>query len=236
MKKTLWVLFVLVVLGFFGVSFYLQKRASPFLTKENEIPAESMNQKNKEKDSPPEKQSPSFTKNIAEDLSKDYGQEKVMLLREILASKNDNDPRLDTEFKSLSTQTKILMKKEYKSMKPENFNEKGTIVFLLGHNLTDQDDFNFLSQVLSEPPCLSLKDCSHLPEQGDQEDSFNRITLVYPQIVSLKAIENYLSANSGDPALRKRAAEILKQATQSASSTVSQEARSFVRRSKGLDN
>lgn len=120
--------------------------------------------------------------------------QKVALLQEILTSKNDNDPRLDKEFLNLSEKTKALFRDKYSQLPLEKRNERGTIVFLLGKNLTSESDFQFLESVLKEPPCYNLEDCSRSTGTADphSEGMGSEITLAYPQVVSLKVIENYL--------------------------------------------
>ena len=128
---------------------------------------------------------------------------KVVVLKEILESKNDNDPRLDSEFKSLTPGAKKVLRQEYKGLKPERFNEKGTVVFILGKNLANKEDFDFFADVLSEPPCQNLADCSasaaDVPPEAAHEESADQVTLSYPQIVSLKALDHFLAAHSTLP-------------------------------------
>ncbi|HLD99809.1 MAG TPA: hypothetical protein VJB59_06095 [Bdellovibrionota bacterium] len=124
-------------------------------------------------------------------------EKKLATLNTILASRNDNDPRLDRDFNELSEAQKALFKARYNELAPEKRNERGTIVFLLGRNLSTDADFNFLCEVLREPPCLSLKNCSGDPASGGKEDfdreSGEEVTLAYPQLVAIKSLENYLS-------------------------------------------
>ena len=128
-------------------------------------------------------------------------QRKLKVLEEILKSKNDNDPRLDREFQNLSEKTKELFREKYAALPQEKRNEKGTIVFLLGKNLKEAADFRFLESVLTESPCYNLANCKDSGGgKGDpaHEDMGSAITLAYPQVVSLKAVEKYLSnKNSG---------------------------------------
>ena len=123
---------------------------------------------------------------------------KAQLLETILKSKNDNDPRLDRELRVLSDGAKEIIRGRYAKYPTERRNERGTIVFLLGRNLTSESDFQFLHSVLSEAPCLSLADCkAELPGSTASEnlhhDLGTGVTLAYPQLVALKSIENYLA-------------------------------------------
>lgn len=123
---------------------------------------------------------------------------KLKILDEVLTSKNDNDPRLDKEFNNLSPEIKGLFREKYANLPAEKRNERGTIVFLLGRNLKDTEDFRFLETVVSEPPCYNLADCKSSPE-GSTDAAHagmgEEITLAYPQIVSIKAMEKYLGSS-----------------------------------------
>ena len=109
---------------------------------------------------------------------------KLALLEEVLRSRDDNDPRLDSEFLGLTPQTKELFRRAYAGLARERLNERGTIVYLLGRNLNDPEDWAFLAAVAAEPPCLSLSDCSKASagagEPGDE------VTLAYPSLVALR--------------------------------------------------
>ncbi len=126
---------------------------------------------------------------------------KMDVLNEILKSKNDNDPRLDQDFNNLSTQTKEAMEREYTQLHLESRNERGTIVFIVGKNLQTNQDFDFLAQVVTEEPCLSLSNCNNSTQDSPHIDGASgiQVTLEYPQIVALKSIENYLDNNSNSP-------------------------------------
>ncbi len=119
---------------------------------------------------------------------------KVSLLRNILNTKNDNDPRLDTEFRNLSVEEKAALISMYEQMRPESLNERGTIVFLMGREITRPEDAEFLKRVLSEEPCLSLSNCGVPNAQRDPHmDSVNDTTLSYPQLVALNRIKSFVS-------------------------------------------
>jgi hypothetical protein len=159
---------------------------------------------------------------IIRDMSNDT-ESKIQILDEIFQSKNDNDPRLDKEFRHLSKETKLALEKKYYQFQAEALNEKGTIVFLLGRNLTTQEDFAFMKEVIAEPACLSLSDCSqssHTPET--QEHSLD-LTLNYPKIVALKSIERHLNSPT--------AIQVLEEATHSHNRIVSQMAHQLLDKS-----
>lgn len=123
----------------------------------------------------------------------DTDRSKLRVLLEILKSKNDNDPRLDQEFRVLSSGLKKLMMDQYTQLAPEARNERGTLVFLIGRAANSQQDLNFLSQVLGEPRCLSLSDCTEAVESSKRDhehfENAHEVTLAYPQLVALKRME-----------------------------------------------
>lgn len=122
---------------------------------------------------------------------------KISTLKEILASKNDNDPRMDTEFKNLSDEEKDALVGMYQDTKPENLNDKGTIAFLIGRDMTRPEDAEFLKNILSEEPCLSLENCGITNGQSDPHmDSVNNVTLNYPQVVALNRIKAYVETHN----------------------------------------
>lgn len=116
---------------------------------------------------------------------------QLAMLEEILLSKNDNDPRLDSAFKELSLQAKRLFRQKYRQLPAEERNERGTIIYLLGRNLRSAEDWEFLHTVVNEQPCLSLADCSK--ETRAVPDGHLSITLAYPALVALKQAERTLN-------------------------------------------
>lgn len=149
---------------------------------------------------------------------------KVTTLKEILNSKNDNDPRLDTEFKNLSNTDKDALVGMYNDMKPESLNGKGTIAFLIGREMTRPEDAEFLKNILSEEPCLSMENCG-LTNAGDDPhmDNVNDVSLNYPQIVALNRIKNYIQTQdlkSANPNIMAHLTDALKIGQNSKSSMV----------------
>ncbi len=147
---------------------------------------------------------------------------QIQVLDQILSSKNDNDPRMDTELKSLSSEAKSALREKYFKLPEIQRNERGTIVFLIGRNLTDPSDYQFLNQVLSEPPCLGLLDC-HQPMNADgssgHEDNGVGVVLDYPQLTALKAIEKHPASTDS---LKSLQAQVLQAAKASRSVKVSE--------------
>jgi hypothetical protein len=102
-------------------------------------------------------------------------------------------------------------------------NERGTIVFLLGRNITSPEDLAFLRNVLAETPCRSLADCKKPipPSEEPHWESGTELTLAYPQVVALKGLETYLGRKDRDPALSPDALKLLREARGSSVVTVS---------------
>lgn len=121
---------------------------------------------------------------------------KLKVLEEVLRARNDNDPRLDSDFNALAPEAKRLFRLKYAELPAEARNDRGTIVYLLGKNLSAPEDWAFLRGVAGEAPCLSLEDCARKPSAtaalGDE------VTLAYPSLVALKQAQRALEA--GGPA------------------------------------
>lgn len=126
-------------------------------------------------------------------------QRKISTLKEILATKNDNDPRMDTDLKNLSNEDKDALVRMYQDLKSESLNDKGTIVFLIGRDMNRPEDAEFLKSVLSEEPCLSFDNCGVTNPQTDPHmDAVNDVSLNYPQIVALNRMKTYLASQNID--------------------------------------
>lgn len=107
-------------------------------------------------------------------------------LRAILHAGNDDDPRLDADFNALTPKDKSLLRAEYARLAPELRNQRGTIVYLIGRNTLDADDWTFFKSVVEEPPCLSLADCTRPPHSAGEEAVGDEVTLAYPALVALR--------------------------------------------------
>lgn len=133
-------------------------------------------------------------------LLSDKEENQLQALHEILTSKNDNDPRLDSELKELTPNLRNRMRTEYASIRREKLNDRGTLVFLLGRNLKTREDFAFMSSVFSESKCLSLANCSKetliREDEKTHTASADAITLAYPQWNALIAVEKVLKSAS----------------------------------------
>lgn len=152
---------------------------------------------------------------------------KLKILDEIFASRNDNDPRLDSEFEEISPEMRAALIVSYKALPKERLNERGTLIFLLGKKINDEKDIDFFQELIAEAPCLSLTDCSKesiVESLGDEHQAESQATtLVYPQLVALRLVSsNYQSAK--DQVLKDRMAEFFKLAEQSPSEYIAEEA------------
>jgi hypothetical protein len=150
---------------------------------------------------------------------------QAKILDQILASKNDDDPRLDSDLRHLDEESKTVFRAKYRALPPEKHNERGTIVFLLGRNLTTAQDYSFLKEVLSEPPCLGVTDCSKPTESGasdDHQSNATAIVLLYPQLTALKALQKSPPATELAPGIREAALAAVSAARASRSTLVSQ--------------
>lgn len=145
------------------------------------------------------------------------------LVQQILASHNDNDPRLDKELRVLDAATKARFRAEYKKIPPEKRNDRGTLVFLLGRNITEAQDLAFMKDVVNESPCLSLADCNHPEPSWDAKKEEHQngmgVTLAYPQLVALQSLLN-LAGNS-NAALKEGALDVVSAAKHSSQLLVS---------------
>ena len=121
----------------------------------------------------------------------------VRALEEVLASRDDNNPRLDRDFNALSAEDKAAFRKKYREIPAERRNERGTIVYLLGKNMASAEDWAFLREVAGEPPCRSLADCAKPPAGESEEGGVgDDVTLAYPSLVALKQAERALDAGT----------------------------------------
>lgn len=128
-------------------------------------------------------------------LSAREARARLRALEDVLQASNDNDPRLDRDFKALSLEAKRLFREKYRSVAPERRNERGTIVYLLGMNLSSSSDWAFLREVVGEPACLSLADCSR--KDGGGGAPGDEVTLAYPALVALRQAQRALEEARG---------------------------------------
>lgn len=147
--------------------------------------------------SPPEQK-------VSADLLSPEDRQKLNTLGDIIAAKNDNDPRLDSDFRSLSVPLKQAMRAKYYELPAENRAGRGTVVFLLGREIRSPEDVDFLASVVSEKPCLSFENCSQVMPEAQEEGAdhhagINNISLSYPELTSLMAVRNWLEQDRRGP-------------------------------------
>lgn len=164
-------------------------------------------------------------------------QAQLRVLDEILASRNDNDRRLDTAFNGLSESAKVLFERKYQSLPPEKRNERGTIAYLLGKNISSARDVSFLGDILNEPPCLSLSDCSGARSERSAAPSHEEpgvsTTLAYPQLVVLFQFDRWLNSQGNGsipPEILGEMKSKLERATSSPVPSVAQKAQALLAR------
>ncbi len=158
--------------------------------------------------------------------------EQIMVLNEIFESKNDNDPRMDRLLRDFSEPTKAELRKKYASIRPENRNERGTIVFLIGRELSEgrggTADLQFMKEALLEKPCLSLVDCSKSPSSETPEEqhleAIHETTIHYPQLMCLRYFKQALENGNLSPVMREAVIAILEESTHSPNPRVASEA------------
>ena len=133
---------------------------------------------------------------------------QVRAFDEIIRTKNDNDPRLDTTLKNLAPETKAQLRTRYESFPRERRNARGLTVFLIGREMATNDDVAFISAVLDEAPCLSLGDCSKPPQESGEAhegihagegDQGGEVSLAYPQLVAVRMLVPWLKKNPEHP-------------------------------------
>ena len=140
------------------------------------------------------------------------------LLHEIIDSKNDNDPRLDSEFVQMSPELRKTMVQYYHRFPLEKRNERGTVVFLIAKNIASSEDLEFLKTVLHEKPCLSLGNCSELAQPATGEEihleGMSETTASYPELTAVQQmLESYqrLKNESANPTLAVQILETLRE-------------------------
>lgn len=115
-----------------------------------------------------------------------------LVFESVLATKNDSDPRLDTDLKNLSSDIRKALFEKYQALPPEERNNKGLIVFLIARDIQSAQDLEFLNKVYQEGPCLSLENCKQTGSDDPHYSGMNQTTLNYPQLAGLYQIEKQL--------------------------------------------
>jgi hypothetical protein len=164
-------------------------------------------------------------------------QRKLLMLEEILQSKNDNDPRLDTELRELSPELKRAMRDYYRMKAPELRNERGTVAFLTARAADSKADVDFLKSMLMESPCLSLANCSQDAPPPTAEElhvaGITETTLNYPQLTALRqSLDRYRRALGEEPpntVLANQIIEMFREARNSPNRKVAGEAQMILK-------
>ncbi len=194
---------LVVFLASLGLLFLFIRYMNPdsFSEKGSDIPSPTLQPSDVSANSSSDGKKSSTSTAISSDVPADpKAEEQVHVLEEILKSKNDNDPRMDTTLLVLSENAKIRFRQLYKNTPAEKRNDRGTIVFLLGRNIVNAADLSFFSEVLNESPCLSLADCSKTEtggqnKEGDEHQGGFATSLAYPQLVTLHSLDHYLDTH-----------------------------------------
>jgi hypothetical protein len=158
---------------------------------------------------------------------------KLKLLQEILLTKNDNDPRLDSQFTSLSPEFKQELRQFYQELPKESLNQRGTVLFVLAKDLSTTEDLQIFGLALKEEACLSFANCQQPPNESpdDHLDSVNEVSLLYPQMVALNRLENLIHKadffSHTDDYIRE-VREILQNATLSKEPRIQQKAQNLL--------
>jgi hypothetical protein len=123
-------------------------------------------------------------------------QKKWEALREILSSKNDNDPRLDKDLKNLSQNFHAELYDVYQKLPMEKRNERGLVAFLIARDLKSEKDFDFLKSIYNESPCLSLGDCTTRAASDPHLSNIDEGSMNYPQLTVLYQLQSQLNAKN----------------------------------------
>lgn len=157
---------------------------------------------------------------------------KLRILKEILDSNNDNDPRLDREFREIGSVLREKLREFYRELPAEKLNSRGTVVFLLGRDLRGIEDARFFNSVLREPPCLGLERCL---ERADVSETPSEVTLAYPQIVATTGLVKGWS-RIADPDRRAELRRSLEAAAHSPNAALARAARAALSSIKTSEN
>ncbi len=142
-------------------------------------------------------------------------QQKWSVFKNVLETKNDNDPRIDRDLKKLSRPVHQALYEKYDKIPAELRNEKGLVTFLVARDLSSVEDIEFLKKIYEESPCLSLADCKTVGPDETHHSGVNQTTLVYPQMNTLYQIEIQLASHPellNDPVARTKLTQLLVQA------------------------
>lgn len=158
---------------------------------------------------------------------------KIQTLDEVLKSKNDNDPRMDQEFKNMSAALHEALYDKYEMMAQEDRNGRGTVAFLIAREMKSQQDADFLKKVFNESPCTSMASCNQVSQEDSHLGGIEQSSLNYPQLATLYQIESRIQQNQNllkDRSYMNWVSEILQQARQFPVPIVKDKAESLLKR------
>lgn len=204
--------FVMGVLLITGALFFLKNKASPKLVITKVDPAQIETLADVAAVAPSAVAEPTVAP-----IALSAEQKKWQELQEIVQSKNDNDPRLDQDFKKMSAELHDLLRKKYSDVPMEDRNQRGLIAFLIARDLKNNQDLEFLKQIYEESPCLSLQDCKAKSAEEPHLAGIDQSSMNYPQLVSLYQLEKQLKDNAtlfNDPKIKDTTRALLDQAAQ----------------------
>lgn len=140
---------------------------------------------------------------------------RFKIVENIIETKSDNDERIDTELKGLSSSLKIVLQEKYHQLAEENRNQRGLLVYLVTRDAQTEQDLKFIKTVYEEPPCMGLADCRNPSVSDPHMDSVNQVTLDYPQKVGLYQLDKTLTEKPqllADAKFKQAALELLQSA------------------------
>lgn len=165
----------------------------------------------------PNPQLPKPSKLVAKSLISAEDQKKWQLFQAAIESKNDNDPRIDSDLADLSPEMHENLRQAYEALAAENRNGRGLVAFLIARDLKSPEDVDFLKKIYQESPCLSFSNCATEAPPDPHLDGINQTSLNYPQLAGLYQLERKLEAQPemlGNAEMRARLSAMLREARQ----------------------
>lgn len=155
---------------------------------------------------------------VAVDIStlREDEQKSWAILQEIIKSKNDNDPRLDKDLRSLTPAFHHALQAQYKAFPMESRSERGLVTYLIARDLKTAEDLQFLKTVYEESPCLSLENCATRIHSDPHLSGIDDTSANYPQLAALFQLEKILDTKPqllNDPNMKDHFRAVLEQAS-----------------------
>jgi hypothetical protein len=153
---------------------------------------------------------PSLPKSALKLAPKDL--RKIVVLQELMELKDEHDPRIEKDLSGLSAEVKSVIETLYEETPPDHAQERGIIVLVIGRQIAQKADIDFLKSVLMEKT----------QAKGDAKQAY------YPQVVAVRTlVEQYRSLRGNmraDKTLAPNILEALREATHAPSARVSSDA------------